>query len=348
MNRKSSILSLLIAIAISAISCVQYNEINVNLINASSESIELTLKNALIATENFLAEAATSNDTTEKPFIDHFLSISTLLQPVFPQANINWTEVIRMERLREIAENNMRRISESMATVLFNVHFLGESSDSAIQSKMAIVQNIHSGLEQIINVFEQPQSIFRSHPMVAIPSLFALASLVPIYDRIEAIITPALAGTSHISCKLDDILSEYGARVEFYRSEKLRPLVEITKENEAIYLDRFKLLKEARYPEFKPTDEVQVCGFIDGNVTAQSSAHVFYFKDELSSAPGFYGSLMCYSHIVQYYRYRVGVAFDEARNLTQKTCSAEQRSRQTATGANLTKIKQFLYYSRIT
>lgn len=336
MGRSISLQALIVVLSISSISCIRYGDIKVNIISATSQFIESKLNEAMAASGNFLVQAIynNNNETNDNPkqYIEQFLVISTILQPVYPQTNTNWTELIRMERLREIAENNMKRINESMSTVLFNMHFLSESNDASNQSKVAIVQNIHSSLEQIVNVFEHPQSIFRYHPLTAIPSLFALATLFPLYNRIEAIITPQLAVTSTLSCKFDNVLQEYGTLAEFYRSEKLRALFDITPDNEMIYLDRFKLLKEARYPEFPPTDEISYCSNINGSISQDASKHMLYFKDEFSSEPGFYGSVLCYSHLVHFYRSAVAGAFNAARSFLGGSCAPEKRSRLVETG----------------
>lgn len=333
MNRHISIPILLTLLAAASTISVRYEELPINLISANSQPIEFALYNALTTTKAYLADPLPENVTANtKPLIEQFLHVTQVLQPAFPQAQINWTEVIKVEQFREIAENNIRRINESMSSILFNMRFLAESADATSQSKLVIVQNIHSDLNEIVNIFKHPQSMFRYHPMVAIPSLFGLAALVPLYSRIEAVISPSLASTSLIACKLDDVLSEYGTLAEFYRSEKLHALADITKDNESIYLDRFKLLKEARYPEFKPTDEITVCSFVEGNVSAQSTRHVFYFKDEFSSERGFYGSLLCYTQIVQFYRFRVAAAFGAARELVSGWCTPEKRAQRSESG----------------
>lgn len=195
-----------------------YNESQINLFGGDSESFEDQIKKSLNSTKNFFADknvevftdvyASTLNVV---PYVGQVASLMPLLRNALAEESDVYDKLaiaIPDASQRSTAQTDVRAMRGALQTISDNVEFL-KSGIFESTSEVAVVHDIHGGLDTIVNIFNDPEAIFRKYPLVAVNILFVLASTVAVFAPIQQKIVPALTKKSRTPCKLKKVLLEY-------------------------------------------------------------------------------------------------------------------------------------------
>lgn len=234
------------------------------------------------------------------------------------------TEQVR----REIAMQDLSNIDASMRSILDDVTLLNTTNDLSEASKTATIHAIHHAVNDIVNKFDHEHSIFKRIPLLAIPILTSLASLVPVTNGIEDIIVPEVARDSLTACKLQYALHRYKELAAFQRISKVTNIgKDDTIEYQAQRLRMFNGLADVMRSTFDTTNEFYACDRYSGHgAPAVRNVDHIYFKDEMSNDSAYQGSLECVRDLMIYLKYRVDKVFDDSLEVLSQSCSPEKRA----------------------
>lgn len=214
-----------------AIRFTPFNELDVNIIDDRSGMFESIIRESLTTTKLFFARNQEKYAAIEfgrvpsyVPFVEQAVALLPVLQSALANES-DWRVTLLREipnqTQRAIAQNDMREIGALMRAIAQNVRNLSSATDFTSESKTTIVHSIHDDLDNIVNKFARTQSVFRKYPLIAVSPLFALSSLISVFDPIENALVPSLRRRSVISCKFNEILLEYRALIVQSRLSKI-------------------------------------------------------------------------------------------------------------------------------
>lgn len=339
------------AIISGAFAWIPYNEVEFELLDGFPKTMESQALQLIQTTKNFFARKDVDCVTDEgitnlgQNYAAFMFQITATL-PVLQNAigtESDWKQTLRRAipdgQRRGHAENDLRTMEESMRTIAYNLGHLSPNKNLSIESKGAVVHNVHDCLETIISKFAQRSSIFRKYPLIAMPILFALASFVSLFVHIEGAIVPELAKNSLNSCKLFETLLEYRLLAAESRLLKLEIVdtigAPINKRNPIHNI----LAKPYNEYGYNQTDDRSIACRIECKPNADEYVYVC-LKDPISGTEydcnkrfEMYGCLFSY---MDYVRYQVENTFTDPIKMLLKSCSLEARNRPryTKTGNN--------------
>lgn len=202
-----------------ALAGIPYKNIDFILMEDYPRELEARINESLRSTNTFFerkeVEVTVIGNSKVLKFVPYIAPIMAALPVIRDTFGTEWewkrklSRSIPDVRQRAQAEADMLAMESSMRTISRNIDNLDPHRNLSADSKMALVQDVHTGLCNIVSKFAQRQSIFRKHPLVGMPILLALSSFVSLFVYMESAFVPDLARASLVSCKLYKTLFEY-------------------------------------------------------------------------------------------------------------------------------------------
>lgn len=222
--------------AAAIISCawawIPYNDIEFELLDGFPKTVDYQVRQLVQTTKNFFlrndVDCVTEGGTTKVVNYGAYLRQISAIIPVVQNvvaSEHEWKhtlyKMIPDSVRRSMAENHIRELDSALRSIAYNVANLDPNKNLTKDSKAVIVQHIHDTLNSMVAKFSQRQSVFRRHPLIAIPMVLAISSLISLFIPIEAALAPELERNSLVSCKLYETLIEYRDLASVSRLHKL-------------------------------------------------------------------------------------------------------------------------------
>lgn len=203
----------------SVLAGISYKNIDFILTDDLSSSLEARIVQSLQMTRKFFerkeVEVTVIGDSKILKFVPYIEPILATLPVIQDTFSTEWewkrklSRAIQDVRHRAQAESDMLAMESSMRLISRNIATLDPNRNFSTEAKYAMVQDVHTGLCNIVSKFAQRQSVFRKYPLVGMPILLALSSFVSLFVYMESAFVPELARGSLVSCKLYKTLFEY-------------------------------------------------------------------------------------------------------------------------------------------
>lgn len=222
--------------AAAIISCawawIPYNDIEFELLDGFPKTVDTQVRQLVQTTRNFFlrndVDCVTDGGTTKVVNYGAFLRQIIAIIPVVQNAVASEHEwkhtlykMIPDSARRSMAENHIRELDGALRNIAYNVANLDPNKNLTTDSKAVIVQHVHDSLTSMVTKFSQRQSVFRKHPLIAMPMVLAISSLISLFIPIEAALAPELERNALVSCKLYETLIEYRELASVSRLHKL-------------------------------------------------------------------------------------------------------------------------------
>lgn len=117
-----------------------------------------------------------------------------------------------------IAENDIKWSGSKLTANSVKIPVLG-SSTAAGTEKVSIATSLHTDLDALINYFARPDSLFKKYPALGVQPVIALSLMVAALTPIVHNITPNIADSPDIACKMYDVVNDYRSRAVYARLE---------------------------------------------------------------------------------------------------------------------------------
>lgn len=211
---------------------IPYNDIEFELLDGFPKTVDSQVRQLVQTTKNFFhrndVDCVTEGGTTEVKNYGVYLRQIISIIPVVQNAiasEYEWKhtlyKMIPDTVRRSMAENNIRELDGALRKIAYNIGNLDPNKNLTADSKAAIVQNIHDTLDSMVTKFAHRQSIFRKHPLIAMPMILAISSFIALFIPIETALAPELERNSLVSCRLYETLIEYRDLAAVSRMHKL-------------------------------------------------------------------------------------------------------------------------------
>lgn len=222
--------------AAAIISCawawIPYNDIEFELLDGFPKTVDSQVRQLVQTTKNFflrndvdcVMEGGTTKVVNYGVYLRQIISIMPVVQNAVA-SEYEWKHTIYKmipdSVRRSMAENSIRELDGELRNIAYSVSNLDPNKNLTADSKVAIVQHIHDTLNSIVTKFSNRQSIFRKHPLIAMPMVLAISSLIALLIPVETALAPELERNALVSCKLYETLIEYRGLAAVSRMHKL-------------------------------------------------------------------------------------------------------------------------------
>lgn len=208
------------AIISCAWSWIPYNDIEFELLDGFPKSVDAQVRQLVQTTKHFFlrndVECITEGGTTKVVNYGVYLRQIIAIIPVVQRAvasEYEWKhtlyKMIPDSARRSMAEKSIRELDGALRNIAYSIGNLDPNKNLTVESKTVIVQHIHDSLDSMVTKFSQRQSVFRKHPLIAMPMVLAIASLISLFIPIETALAPELEKNTLVSCRLYETLIEY-------------------------------------------------------------------------------------------------------------------------------------------
>lgn len=334
-----------------AFSWIPYDDIEFELVDGFPNSIDTQVRQLVQTTKYFflrndidcVIEGGTTKVVNYSQYLRQIIAILPIVQSAIASEN-EWKHTIYKtipdSARRNFAENDIRSMEGSLRNIAYHIGNLDPNKNLTAASKAAIVQNVHDSLDSIVGKFAHRQSVFRKYPIIAMPMVLALASLISLFIPVETALAPELSKSSLISCRLYETLVAYRPLAVENRLLKL----DIVDSSGAPIQKRNPINNVLSKPYneygYNQTGDASVACRRDCRPT--DGEHIYVcLKDPISGTEydcnkrfEMYGCLFSYMEFVRHY---VENLFANPIKLLLKGCSIEARNRPrfTKTGNNI-------------
>lgn len=211
---------------------IPYDDIEFELLDGFPRTVDSQVRQLVQTTKHFFhrndVDCVTEGGTTKVVNYRMYLRQITSSIPVVQNAIGNEDDlkhtIYRMipdAARRSMAENYVREVDGELRNIAYSINNLDPNKNLTAASKAAIVQHIHNSFNSIVTKFSNRQSIFRRHPLIAMPMVLAISSLIALFIPIETALAPELERNALVSCKLYETLIEYRGLAAVSRMHKL-------------------------------------------------------------------------------------------------------------------------------
>lgn len=331
--------------AMAIISCawawIPYNDIEFDLLDGFPKTVHNQVQQLVQTTKHFflrndidcVTEGGSTKVVNYRVYLMQIMSVISVVQNAIG-SEYEWKrtmyKMIPDSVRRSTAENYIRELDGEIRNIAYSLGNLDPNKNLTAETKAAIVQNIHDTLNSIVMKFSNRQSIFRKHPLLAMPMVLAISSLIALFIPVETALAPELERNALVSCKLYETLIEYRGLAVVSRMHKLEIVdstgAPIHKRN-PINQVQSKAFNEYGYNQ---TNDASVacrrgCRPTDGE-------HVYVcLRDPLSGTEYDCGKRFemysCLFSYMEFVRHRVESVFTDPIKLLLKGCSIEARNR---------------------
>lgn len=322
-------------------SWIPYNDIDFEFSDGYPRTIDSQVRQLVQTTKNFFlrndVDCVTEGGRTKVinygPYLRQIIAILPVVQNAVASEH-EWKhslyKMIPDARRRSTAENDIRSLEGALRHIGYHIRKLDPNKNLTIDSRAAIVTNIHESLDSMVNKFSQRQSVFRKFPLVAMPMVLALASLISLFIPVSTALAPEMERKSLISCKLYESLILYRPLAAESRLLKL-DIVDSTgapihKRNPINNV----LLKPFNEYGYNQTKDQSISCRRDCRPT--DGEHIYVcLRDPLSGTEydcdKRYEMYNCLFSYMEFVRHRVESIFTDPIKLLLKGCSIEARNR---------------------
>jgi len=320
---------------------------DVKIIDDRKGNFESEILKSLETTKNFFAQyevgIATDVASNVVGFVPFVGSVVGPLIPIVTGAladETDWKEsfakTITDQTHRAIALNNVHNMEAVMKTISSNINFLKGDLNFTSTSVTAIIHNIHDDISKLANTFSLSTSIFRQYPLLAVKSLFSMATLVSVFQPMQKLLVPALAQASPVTCNFKEVLLEYRTLAATDRIKQLK--VEYSHNDLASSRDLTGLIADVSRRPYNPKGYSTFAGptircLIGCNFGCYRGK--FCFKDLLNpnkneyfSVSGWGGESNCKLDYIELLRFRVEQEFEAPVELATNACDQKGAARR--------------------
>lgn len=332
---------LIVTICSGVFSWIPYNDIEFELLDGFPNTVDSQVQQLVQTTKNFylrndidcVTEGGITKVINYGPYLRQIISILPIVQGAIGN-EYEWKRTLHKAipdaGRRTIIENDIRSMEGSLRNIAYYIGSLEPNKNLSMNSKAAILQNIHDSLDAMVNKFSYRQSIFRKYPLIAMPIVLSLASLISLIIPVETAILPEMDKRTLISCKLYETLINY------------RPLAVESRLLKLDIIDSMGAVIHKRNPInnvlAKPYNEYGYNHSRDASIScrrecrATDGEHIYVcLRDSLSGTEydcnkrfEMYSCLFSYMEFV---RHRVERSFTDPIKLLLKGCGIETRNR---------------------
>lgn len=221
----------------------RYIDIDVKLIGENDGTFETKIHEMIELSERyhlankiadgFIDFAGSYNESLERAgVIVRFMKDLTLIANDIIETLVS---EIPIEMERANLRQDIINMGAKVKTIIFNIRYLNGLPNIGNDLQKAIIHDIHNDLFEIVNMLDHHDSVFKKHPLAAVPMLFSLASFIAVYNRMAALLNPELVKRSLIGCKLQQVLKEFLPIVTIDRLTKMKVLSTFIPANDFSY-----------------------------------------------------------------------------------------------------------------
>lgn len=336
-----------------AYSWIPYNDIEFEFMDGFPNKVDAQVQQLVQTTKNFylrndidcVTEGGTTKVINYGPYLRQIVTTLPIVQHAIGNEQ-DWRYTIHKTipdaGRRSQAESDIRSMESSLRNIAYHIMNLDPNKNLTADSKAAIVTMVHESLDSMVSKFSQRSSVFRKFPLIGMPMVLAIASLISLFIPVETALVPDMDRRSLISCRLYETLVGYRPLAVESRLLKLDIIdssgAPIHKRNPINNV----LLKPFNEYGYNQTSDQSVscrreCRATDGE-------HIYVcLRDPLSGTEydcnkrfEMYNCLFSY---MEYVRHRVEKSFTDPIKLLLKGCGIEARNRPrfTKTGNNTEK-----------
>lgn len=193
---------------------IPLEKMNISVFGEISIPFETRITESLKTTQKFFAreEVKVSTDVaavllSAEPDVGFLAGLLPIVRDLLAYESdwrTSFANAINDEAKRLIVKNEIDKIVAALTTCEKYIDLMVNRSD--------VVTNLHMKFDEIINLLNTQDTFLLEHPLLTLPVLMTLSSIIAVYQPIQHSRDPELTNISHLSCAMKTVLLKYRPR----------------------------------------------------------------------------------------------------------------------------------------
>lgn len=277
------------AFVVSSWAGISNDQIKLKIFESVTRDFERNVYESLERTKNFFAQDGmqyiVDGEATAAgfiPFVRQLASSVPVLRSILSYES-HWkrafTKMIANETQRDHAAVDIRQMESKMQRIHDKILLLSPNTNLDHEKRNEIASIIHTGLDNMINVFAHSESLFKKYPMMGAPPLIELALLIATFNPLAKALIPIAAKNPQLTCKVRDVLIEYRQLTVNARLQKIRNGESIQDHGESFQaaLSRAKAIPYNQYGYSNSNPGISMCERGCNKPTSQTIIEQFFW-----------------------------------------------------------------------
>lgn len=203
-------------------SAIPYDDVEIRIFSQHTLSqIEINIHESIKTVDNLFGTEEIETTKTVASFIPYIGQlVSKFVGMVAGDYDSQSTliKTIADEIRRETIVNDLNLMEAAMETIQAKIGLLNETDSD---SGKLIASQMQTGLDEMINFFARPDSIFKQNVLIVAPVLIQISLIVAVLEPVAETLIPLETKTIKLSCKTLDTLVAYRPMAVAERLDKL-------------------------------------------------------------------------------------------------------------------------------